>query len=386
MSYIKTLTVTILALVMVVGFGAFAQNLFEPAPETEGNWNDAGNWSFGTVPTNSDFAQARDGGITAIVNTSAVAEDVQWGRGVDPEGDPSVLRIETGGFLTVARAAGLGKFELGNQGGYGHLIVSGGSLVVTNTDPESSGNPGFAVGDGAGGVGVIDISSGEVRVMGGDANKSRPFVQVGNGTNSSGTINITGGLFQSDWITNIGNATGAVGVINVSGTGTYLQGTKGDTLQIANNAGASGTLNITDFGVASVQNVDVGNTADITEARVNISGDGQLWVRRDNPAAFSMRTDEDVKLTLSDRGLLILAGNQMGGIETYAQGGFIVAENGIDQGWDFAGEYENVRWSFDEQEEGFTHVWAIPEPATLFPLGLIAIAYLRRKVQRGGKK
>lgn len=256
------------------GISSFAQgtgSLSANANLLVGAWGDNRN---GTINVNT-------------TGTFAVAGELFFG---DSTGSQGTLNLESG-TMTVNN-----KIYVGNNRGTGTLTMSGGTLTKTGGDQtfvgrdngtgtltQSGGtitlNHDFYVGQGTGGDGTLNLSTGAV------LNTGRDFV-IGR-ESGTGTLNVTGGT-----ITKTGDEKMIVGHNNGNGTVVHSGGTinvNQNQLYIGNeNAGAMGTYTLSGTGELNVADeLVVGResgtgTLNVDGGTINTSGNGNMYIGRRN--------------------------------------------------------------------------------------------------------
>ena len=128
------------------------------------------------------------------------------------------LVVSAGELDTSAGASGPGAVTVGNSVGTATLGVTGGTLAL--------GGSTFILGSGVNStyIGVVNQSGGTVSFTGGTA------MLLGNGTNTVGTYNLSGGTLTTGTYSAsnrgvmLGVNTGCSGIFNLSGTGTLSLG------------------------------------------------------------------------------------------------------------------------------------------------------------------
>lgn len=237
-----------------------------------GNWFDAGNWSTGAVPTRADEARVFTGTPTINIAGDANANRLTIGNGAGTGGTVNL----TGGSLTsmfdIKVGEGAGANATFNQSGgavaipwvYGLWVGNNGtgtynlsSGTATFGTPWIHGNS-FAdliIGGGATGKGTLNIDGGTMTGYG--------IVQMGRGTGSTGTLNMTAGALNiaHDFWGGFGTTGGQV-TINQSGgtitTGTADQYPGGNTINgtfqfgVGNSAATRSTYTMSGNAVLNV--------------------------------------------------------------------------------------------------------------------------------------
>ena len=141
------------------------------------------------------------------------------------------------GNLTIQDNASLvhsgGWFSIGNDG-VGTLTVKGSGSLTTPTD--------FNVGDVGASIGTLNIQD--------NATVSTTGVDfIGKNAGTTGTVNVTGGTYNSTSYITIGRRQGATGYFNISG-GTVNQTDAGAGFNVGENG--SGTLTVSGTGTLNI--------------------------------------------------------------------------------------------------------------------------------------
>jgi autotransporter-associated beta strand protein/T5SS/PEP-CTERM-associated repeat protein len=288
-----------------------ADNIWTGASSPD--WNNGANWSLGGVP---DAAF----GDNAVVSTNSpniatIAADITF--------TPNDI-IVTGGGRIDHQAGVAGTF-----GGAWMFVGQNSTPSVYNLADTST--PGTGITGYAQGTGTLN-PSGNLQVASWGADRSGTI-----NINTSGSVNIGGGLY-------IANDIGCVGVMNLE-TGAIVvshgPGFATDNIQIGNNGG-NGTLNISGGSLNAARNFRVGNeggtgTINITGGLLTIAGTDDMFIGR-------------------DRGTGVV--NQSGGVVEFNHNTFI--GNGNNQAVATSGSYNltagelNVRREFVIGREGGT--------------------------------
>jgi autotransporter-associated beta strand protein len=196
------------------------------------------------------------GTVTVAHGPGFATDNIQVGH----NGGNGTLNI-SGGSLSASR-----NFRVGNEGGAGTVNLTGGSLLIGGTDDMFIGRDrGTAVVNQSGGVidfnhntfiangnNATNPTSGTYNLSAGVLNVRREFAIGREGTNATGTLNMTGGT-----ITKTGDEKMIVGQNN--GQGFVVQ--SGGTISVNNelfigneNAGASGAYTLSGTGALNVSN------------------------------------------------------------------------------------------------------------------------------------
>ena len=233
------------------------------------------------------------------------------------------------------------KIFIGNSRGTGTLNMSGGTLTKTGGDQtfigrdngtgtltQSGGtitlNHDFYVGQGGGGNGTYNISSGAV------LNTGRDFV-IGR-ESGTGTLNMTGGT-----ITKTGDEKFIVGHNN--GVGTVVQNggtiTANNELYIGNeNASASGTYTLSGTGALNISNeVVVGRESgegilNVNGGTLTTSGNGNMYIGRRNGTGTLNQTAGTISVN-REFGVGTRDDNKIGTGTYNLSGGSLAASNNI---------------------------------------------------------
>ncbi|MEY4245307.1 MAG: hypothetical protein RLZZ245_2892 [Verrucomicrobiota bacterium] len=272
---------------------------------------------------------------TINVNTTgnfAVSGELFFGDSTDSQG---TLNLQSG-TMTVNN-----KIFIGNNRGTGTLNMSGGTLTKTGGDQtfvgrdngtgtltQSGGtitlNHDFYVGQGGGGNGTYNISSGAV------LNTGRDFV-IGR-ESGIGSMNMTGGT-----ITKTGDEKFIVGHNN--GVGTVVQSggtiTANNELYIGNeNASASGTYTLSGTGALNISNeVVVGRESgtgilNVDGGTLTTSGNGNMYIGRRNGTGTLNQTAGTISVN-REFGVGSRDDNKIGTGTYNLSGGSLAAANNI---------------------------------------------------------
>ena len=271
-----------------------------------GNWFTPANWSAG-VPNSSTIAEINNGGTAQVTSSVAAASQVEIGVGA---GDAGTLSISGAGSLQDEGAMYIG------EDGSGSLSITAGATVSSSL---------FALGQNSGSSGTATVS--------GSGSTWTNLVFCFVGQDGNGTLNITNGGSVSDSDTVVGG--GSTGVVIVDGSGsTWLQL---GTLTIGGNAGATGTLTISNGG--NVYTGGSGGTFGSTIAynagssgTVNVSGVGSTWMNK-GPLAVSGAGGDGVLHITS--GGAVSNGNCILGI---FEGSGNVTVEGVGSTWTISGD------------------------------------------------
>ena len=178
----------------------------------------------GTVNMNWWLNVARGGGSTGHVVVDGTDSKIILTAGQTNIGEDGIgtMEIKNGGKFSATEEFSIGR----NAGSNGNVSISGAASTFDLTSH---------IFVGRNGTGVLTQSGGTIDLHGGR-------VQVADGANSSGTVNITGGAFNnSEWF-HVGSGSGATGTVNVNyaAPATILQTSR----LYVGNSGATGTFNV----------------------------------------------------------------------------------------------------------------------------------------------
>lgn len=233
-----TPTVTTVLAILLAGTAltcpgaAFAQAVWDGSEGTD--YNDPGNWSTNTAPTDSIFVR-----IDTLTNAPVIGS----------------------GQTGVARS-----MAVGDQGSGQITVREGGRLVVGTT-----------VNGGGLSVGGALSSNGTVRATGvGSSITVNGTVDVAVSQNSIGLVEILDGARLSSLVSQIGTAAGSRGTVTVSGAGSrWDTGNSGLFLGSLANPTARGTLNVLDGGAVVFAGANASLTANNGSA-INVTGANSL--------------------------------------------------------------------------------------------------------------
>src|ERR1051326_6256846 len=196
----------------------------------------------------------------------------------------SLILTNTGG---VVFGIGSGEFDSGNHG-YGELIISNGS-VFTSSEQIEIGSGQLAAGGG--GVGVMKVFGGVHTNFG--------FIDVGHSINSSGTALLAGGTWNSGAAWKLGVSSNSFGSLTITNDAAYTGIGTGGQIQIGpgnystaqfNMAGGS-VLFTNSIGATSDAWIEVGSASN-SIANLNVS-DGLIRIRN-NGARLLIGTGNSV--------------------------------------------------------------------------------------------
>jgi uncharacterized protein with beta-barrel porin domain len=308
-----------------------------------GNWDTAGNWSTGVVPTSADDAIVNNYGTAQIQSNDATALNLIVGNSVTGIGTGTGTVVQTGFTNTVdnnltlgSQVGSSGTYELSNSGslevkgdlnvgysGTGLFKQTGGTNTVDNNLYLGKIAPDLALGY-PGGVGTYELSkTGNLEVKG----------DLIVGYQGTGTFNQTGGTNTVDNNLVIASQPGSTGTYNFLGGslsaktiqvnpgGTFM-GTGTLSAGFTNNGlmkpGASpGTLNlIGSYTQGPTGNLEVEIASASNYDKLNISGapgtaslDGTVsplllgsYIPKGNTALHIITTTEGVTGTFSNDG------------------------------------------------------------------------------------
>lgn len=167
-----------------------------------GNWSNPANWSYGYVPGQSDEVYFNSNGTLNVDGNYGANEGIFVGTG---SGQGGTIDLSAGGSLTTT-----GDIRLANAAGAnGTLNQTGGSIQILNQ---------YGLWVGNAGTGTLNMS-------GGTATFGQPVIQgtgsaifiIGAGTgNGTGTVNLSGGTIISYQIAQMGRGTGSTGTLNMT--------------------------------------------------------------------------------------------------------------------------------------------------------------------------
>lgn len=241
-----------------------------------GDWNNSLNWSAG-LPNITSAVLITNGGSKVITISAATPVNVRAARRMDllaPSGDTNTLSLDNLGVdpfqLANSFALDVGsRLELSNSvmvldgvdGGSfnqfaGTIVIAGGGLVTTNSDPlAANGQPGLRIGRS--GVGRATIYSGMI--------SASDELVVGDLGGANGTLIQSNGLVQSFGILYIADNPAAVGLVEVHG-GTLIS--TNDTARLGDDG--NGTLSQYG-GLVLMDGASVGRGSNAV-GRVNVRG------------------------------------------------------------------------------------------------------------------
>jgi T5SS/PEP-CTERM-associated repeat protein len=232
------------------------------------------------------------------------------GRNQGFGGGTGTLNVTDGGSVVVSdngQAASTGgvRLRVGNgAGSTGTVLVSGaGSSIVVSSTGGGTVVPSVRIGDG-GGTGQITISNGgSVSVLGGG---QRNFI-VGQGSGSSGTLNVTtGGQINASWFA-VGNEGGS-GVATISNATVNLDGFvdfatgNGAALRVGRGVGSTGVLNLQNGAAINIANSLPDSNVILGGTSVAPGGSGRI----------NMSGGSTITFTGAASGAGLLVGNQSG--------------------------------------------------------------------------
>ncbi len=236
-----------------VGSGSGATGRLDHRAGTAATGN--GNWFFvgvnsGTGIYNLADTSVTSGGVSGFgMGSGSLTAGRFYVGGADFNGSGTgTANINTSGTLATTTGGGV-SISVG-QAGTGTMNLQNGTL--------------YAPGEfwiGAGGNGVVNMSGGSITsgqwfvvgrsgtgsfiqsggtVTGGTS--SGVFTTIGSFGGSQGTVNVSGGTFNSPNQIYVGE--GGTGTLNVSGSGSVIVGNATEGLRLAVNSGAVGTVNL----------------------------------------------------------------------------------------------------------------------------------------------
>lgn len=191
----------------------------------------------GTINSYGSMFFPRDAGSTGTTNLSGGELNALQGNFAVADGGTGTFTM-TGGAINVST----GEWFIGNQAsGTATFTMSGGTVSIANNW--------IAIGR-EGATGTLNQSAGTVTKAGNGS------VTIGTGENGSGTVNLSGGLFDvqsGDFI--VGENNTATGNFTLSGTGT-LEVDNG-VLLVARDGTTTGNVNL-DGGILRTRAIDGG--------------------------------------------------------------------------------------------------------------------------------
>jgi hypothetical protein len=167
------------------------------------NWHDAGNWDVQAVPTISDVAYFNTLGDqlpTLSTVQSALVFRVAYASGTTGE----VYVVEGADLYSVAYNS-----RVANAGGYGMVKQSGGNMTLHS----------LTAGNGANSVGTYNLSGGTLQLILSGSQGSVSATSLGLGIVGTGTFNLSGGTVETIRGVTLGGTTDGVGIFNVLGGG-----------------------------------------------------------------------------------------------------------------------------------------------------------------------
>lgn len=322
---------------------------------TTGTWNNATNWSTGTIPGPNDFAWVGNGGTVQIAPSDPIwtTQDFRTGAGgaagtIEQSGGTVHITswfrmgVDTGSTGTYNMSGGVlnvrsSRFNVGEKGA-GILNITGGLIVHGNSE--------MRVGDRHTEGESSPTSTGVINQSGGTfTHESEVWVGLGAaGDNTDfGTINLTGGTFNvRRWMV-IGR-TGGEGVLNISGANTLLAKSLEDSshFQVASPDGSTNSKGTVTqdggtFMVASECRVGQGATSNGT---YNLNSGTILsnnWISSGRAGGTGTVNIAGGMLIKTGGGNISIAGgggasdgtwNHSGGLVNILEGSVMVGENG----------------------------------------------------------
>ena len=303
------------------------------------DWFDMRNWSTGSVPTSSDFAEINTTSPNSpVISTDGVAEIDALIVGDDKTGS---LTIENGGTLTVDEIA------IAEEGGTGTIVVTGSGSTLSigneiNIADEGTGT--LTIADGA----TVSVGGVDYFIMGSDS-KATANLNIGA---ASGDTAVAPGTLTADAIT-VSIADEANFVFNHTGTeadnytfssaisvdsgseNANIQVESGYTIMSGDNSNFGktvvvdgGTLVVTNNFASSAITVGDSNTGSelIVESAGAIALDGDLTIGNSSASSGTV-TITGSGASLSVTGSL-LVGNEGTGALTVASGATATVNDG----------------------------------------------------------
>jgi len=291
---------TIVAIAVIASSTCLAGHFDGGAGSGDRNWSTALNWSDDLVPTNSTDVKALDvGGALGygveVNNPGAQAGSVDVGTW----NHPGKMTVNGAGTLSI-----VANLAIAQSVGYVGVLTNNGQ--ITTTDPNASLYM-------AGGIGYL-VNNGTINT------KDMIIGQLATSTSTvvnTGVINLSGWLYQS--------IAGQESLFNMDGgsvnAGSFVQ-----------QPGGAGHMNL--------------NGGVITNAALNLNGDGNYTIEVDNGVMYS-------------------AGDYTNGMQWMISVGYITGKGSKTAVATYDGTY--------------TILSAIPEPAIIGLVSLLGLALLRRK-------
>ncbi len=283
------------------------------------------NWVDNTAPTAADSPVIDNGGTAVVCAAYPTNVDKLYvGTDVSGTAGNGTLNVVSGGSLATSSASYLGH-GVGTEGTIN--IQAGGSLTSTSsfcigsgstskgtlnvTGGTYTGNSYFYPGQATGSVGIVNLSAGLISV-----DTSSDEIRMGNGSNSVGVINQTGGtLNNTQDYTYLGYSSGSYAYYRLGGGNANLK-----SLRIGNTGSAGGvfeqsggTLDIASStyvgfraGISGVYNL-TGGTASVNSALVCGGYDGS-WGQ--------LNVGSSLSITATDK-YLVVGSSGTGGATAY---------------------------------------------------------------------
>jgi hypothetical protein len=280
------------------------------------NYNAAGAWGCGHVPTSSD-----DLSIGHAV-TSATSITYQWG--------PQTITINSGGYLKISGNALL-------QGTVNIVINNGGTLEVTGTLTTQNGGPTITVNNGGTlKAGTLQVNYGSTVTVASGGTASVGTLNTGNDAtalfNNNGTTNVSGNMSSTGGpITNTGtvNLTGDLTITNsgtskLTSSGTFNVGGNvyaGNTIQLNPGSGVDSNMTVTgSFYSQTNENIIIGTTGAATPyanlivlTNLEATGGGDITINKNGRLVVKKNVLDnaggDSRLKVNNGGQVYIGGN-----------------------------------------------------------------------------
>ncbi|HEY5751441.1 MAG TPA: T9SS type A sorting domain-containing protein [Chryseolinea sp.] len=305
---------TFFTLILFAGFQAQAATCSTNGAST--NYNAAGAWGCGHVPTSSD-----DLSISHSV-TSATSIGYQWG--------PQTITINSGGYLKISGNALL-------QGTVNIVINNGGTFEVTGILTTQNGGPTITVNNGGTlKVGTLQVNYGSTVTVASGGTANVTTLNTGNdGTalfNNNGTLNVSGNMTSTGGpITNTGtvNLTGDLTVTNsgtakLTSSGTFKVGGNvyaGNTIQLNPGSGVDSNMTVTgSFYSQTNENIVIGTNGAATPyanlivlTNLEATGGGDITINKNGRLVVKKDVKDngggDSRFKVNNGGQVYIGGN-----------------------------------------------------------------------------
>lgn len=364
-------------LVVLIGFPAFSGTLVWDNSSGNQDWYEPTNWNTDTAaPNGGDYVYLQWGRPTANIASGTanvfllqVGGNAANSNSLSVSGSASLNTTRGGGYgIEIGYSAGseglistsnTAQINLGTGKGayfYGISVGTSGTGTLSMTDSSklysnANSNSGMAIGTNASGVGVVNMSGDSAIYLKGSASVGR---------NGNGTINMYDNSYLGlDTWTNATSASQFLVLGHYGGSG--ILNMNGGTIELVNNnAGGSASLIIGNAGTGSLNMnagyIDIQNTLsvgnnDAVAASALVSG-GLI-------EAADLYIGSLGQLTVSNTGVIKLAGNDLTDVNAYIQSGQLLG----------SAYYDSVN--------DLTVI--VPEPATITMLGIGGLISVLRK-------